>query len=234
VPHCGGIHDSIALDVLQQAHQLALFLVVPRDVLYLELEIRAKDAGVEDLHIGPAQLPLDILDDVGGSRGGQGQDRWVPQLLQRRLQRQERRPEIVTPLGNAMGFVYDHEIDLRLAERRQKFGIGQPLGGREYEVTLLLLYLIDGALLLGDPETAVDLQRLETTPLQLVHLVLHQGDQRRHNDGGAGEVQGRELVTQRFPRAGRHDGEGVVALQHRTDHFILSGPQALVTEGLLQ
>ena len=39
---------------------------------------------------------------------------------------------------------------------------------------------------------------------QTVHLVFHQGDERRHHQGQAFEVQGRQLVAERLPAACWH------------------------------
>ena len=40
---------------------------------------------------------------------------------------------------------------------------------------------------------------------EAIHLILHQGDQWRHNDGDTGPVQRRDLVADRLPSPGRHE-----------------------------
>ena len=44
-----------------------------------------------------------------------------------------------------------------------------------------------------------------------VHLILHQGDQGRHNDGDTGPVERRDLVADRLPATGRHEDKVVSA-----------------------
>ena len=49
---------------------------------------------------------------------------------------------------------------------------------------------------------------------QLLHLVLHQGDQRRDHHRQPLEDQRRDLVAQRFAAAGGHDRQRVALVQH--------------------
>ena len=54
-----------------------------------------------------------------------------------------------------------------------------------------------------------------------IHLVLHQGDERRDDDRHTVHQECRQLVAQRFASAGRHQHESILALQHVADHRLL-------------
>ena len=61
--------------------------------------------------------------------------------------------------------------------------------------------------------------------LELVHLVLHQGDQRRNDQSQAVDGQGRQLIAEALSAAGGHDAQAILPGQHRGDHFPLPRPK---------
>jgi hypothetical protein len=77
-------------------------------------------------------------------------------------------------------------------------------------------------------------ERVDAMRLELVLLVLHQGDERTHDDSEPGEEQGGELVDDRLPAAGGHDDERVAALEHGPNRLPLPGAEILMTESLAQ
>jgi hypothetical protein len=68
------------------------------------------------------------------------------------------------------------------------------------------------------------------TPIQLVDLIFHQGDERRDDQGDAGQDDRGELIAKGRPGAGRHDREHIVAAQDRRNERLLSWPERLVAE----
>src|SRR4029078_9375987 len=70
--------------------------------------------------------------------------------------------------------------------------------------------------------------------IQLVALILHERDQRRDQQGRAGEQNRRQLKPERLAGSGRHHGQHVVAVQHSADQIFLSGTERRVTEMLLE
>ena len=58
--------------------------------------------------------------------------------------------------------------------------------------------------------------------LQAIHLIFHQGDERRNHQGHAIEQERRQLVAQRFAAAGGHHHQGVFPLQNRLDDGLLA------------
>jgi hypothetical protein len=85
---------------------------------------------------------------------------------------------------------------------------------------------------LGRPDLGVGLGGVDPAGHQGRHLVALEGDQGRHDDGRAGDDQGRELVDGRLARAGGEDGEDVAAAGGGPDGLLLAGAELLEAEGL--
>ena len=64
-----------------------------------------------------------------------------------------------------------------------------------------------------------------SSSLELVVLILHQRDQRRHDERDAVELERGQLVAQRLAGAGRHDRERVDAGEHVADRERLAGAE---------
>ena len=70
--------------------------------------------------------------------------------------------------------------------------------------------------------------------LQLLHLVLHQRDQRRDDHRQPVEQQRRDLVAQRLAAAGGHDRQRIAPGQHVLDHLALERAEGVVAEGVFE
>jgi hypothetical protein len=66
------------------------------------------------------------------------------------------------------------------------------------------------------------------------HLVLHEGDEGRNDDAGAGARQGGKLVAQGLAAARGHEHQGVAAVDEMADDGFLVGPEFGVAEDRLQ
>jgi len=70
--------------------------------------------------------------------------------------------------------------------------------------------------------------------LQLTHLVLHQGHQRRDHEDQALSQQGRKLITQGFTSPGWQHREAIAPRQQGLDHLALARPESRPAELLAQ
>ena len=70
--------------------------------------------------------------------------------------------------------------------------------------------------------------------LQGVDLILHERNQRRDDEPGAGADEGWNLIAEGLAAAGRHQGEHVAAGDQRLDDVGLMRAEARVAEHLLQ
>ena len=70
--------------------------------------------------------------------------------------------------------------------------------------------------------------------LQVLHLVFHQGHQRRNHQHQPTPHQGRQLITEGFPRPGGEHRQAVTPCQEGLNHLPLSRPKAAPAEVGLQ
>ena len=77
---------------------------------------------------------------------------------------------------------------------------------------------------LGEPERRVEPCRRDAAGGQLVDLILHERDQRRHDQTGALEDDRGQLIAQALPTAGREHGERGAPGEQRLDDPALPGP----------
>ncbi len=133
-----------------------------------------------------------------------------------------------------MGFVDGEDIRAGLAQQRLRIGPGQPFGRDIDEpVAPLPQALLDRGVVAGAVD-GIQRRRRDATGAQLLHLVAHQGDQRRDDDGEAGPHDRRQLIAKRFAGAGRHHGENILAGENRLKDFRLSRPEVGKAEAALQ
>jgi len=84
--------------------------------------------------------------------------------------------------------------------------------------------------LFGGRDRAVDEGGGNPFAVERVNLVFHQRDERRDDEGQAFELQRGELVDERFPRAGGHDGEFVLMVEETLDRILLSRAEGVEAE----
>src|SRR5206468_3338702 len=176
-----------------------------------------------------AELADDGAGDTSGRGGGEGEDGDAAELLLESLQLAVGGPEVVAPLRDAVRLVDDDERHVHAAEEAAQVAL-EALGRDVGELVLAGLEPTQ-AIALGLPvERGVDDRRPEGVPRERVHLVLHEGDERAHDEHGAGEEARGDLEGERLPRARRHDSDAVAPPQHGRDDLLLSRTEVLVAE----
>ncbi len=143
-------------------------------------------------------------------------------------------PEIVAPLRHAVRLVNDEPGDRHVAQESDEVIGREPLG-REIQEP-------DIARTGGRERVPTGIARQErmkggcadAAPVQLVHLVLHQRNQRRDDNRRAGQEEGGQLKAERFTGTGRHDREDVVPLDHGAHEIFLTGTKRRVAEKALK
>ena len=83
-------------------------------------------------------------------------------------------------------------------------------------------------------EGGVEKRGGDAAGLQGVHLVFHQGDEGRDDDGEPVASEGGQLEAERFSAAGREEGEHIFADEIGLDDFALQRPERGVAEGRLE
>ena len=84
------------------------------------------------------------------------------------------------------------------------------------------------------PHAGIYTQGLDTTVSKVLHLILHQGDQRCHHYGHARTYHRRHLEAYGFSASGRQDCKHVPAFQSSPDYVLLLWPERVVTPIFIQ
>jgi hypothetical protein len=76
----------------------------------------------------------------------------------------------------------------------------------------------------------VQRRRADSAPIQLIDLILHEGDQRGHDQRRAGEHQRRQLEANRFAEPCRHHGQEISIVKDRSDERLLTTAKRCVAK----
>ena len=130
-------------------------------------------------------------------------------------------PEVVTPVGDAVDLVDDHQPGSRTDQRHRQVGelrIGEPLGRHEDEVDVVRRD-VGGELVDRRRRRAVHRHRAQPEPGRRVDLVAHQREQRRDQqrrpEPGVAQQPGREEVHRALAPSGALDDEDTGPVAHQ-------------------
>ena len=217
-----------------------LIRVAPQEVqglahrIGLGLDLDAQVGAVEAAHefVGglKAQRGGDVLPDALRGGGGQGQAHGARELVAHGRQLAVLRPEVVAPFRDAMRLVDRQAVQIGGFQQTERARHQQRFRRDVQQLDLAAAHAGHVLLVLLGRQGAVEEQRRHAQRVELLHLVLHQGDQGRDDDGQAGEDQGRELVAQRLAAPGRHDHQRILPGEDVGDDFALQGPEFIVTK----
>ncbi len=161
---------------------------------------------------------------VSASMGGR------PSALHHRAERQVVGAKIVSPLAHAVRFVDDEQADLAREQPVEEVAVLEALGREVEDLALAVQDLPRGFTRLRRVEMRVHGERVDAVRGELVLLVLHERDERAHDDRQARQHQRGKLVNERLAAAGRHDDERVRSTEHGADRLPLSRLKVRVTE----
>ena len=216
---------------LHEIEQLALAVVARFDT---ELDVRSVETQHQRFHPATEQphSDVDARRFVGGS--GQSNDRHIRENIT-----QPRQGLIFTakgraPLRNAMRLVHGNQPDIETAKGVEHSFRHQPLG-REIKQPCLARHDTPpcGNILIA-VYRGIDRVRCYPGQPQRRDLVMHQRHQWRDDDGKPTQDERRDLITQRFSRAGRHHRQRVAPGQQRRHYRLLAGTKVLEAEHVLQ
>ncbi|OIQ83817.1 hypothetical protein GALL_343830 [mine drainage metagenome] len=193
---------------------------------------------VEARHEVPRRGELQSLGDLGvGRLGGgrrQGDARHRRPAFVQHGELQVVGAEVVAPLGHAVSLVDGEQRDGPALEQVQGVRDPQALGREVEQVERAVEESALDAATFGEVLGRVEEPGPDTKSGQRIDLVLHEGDQRRDDDAGAGPDQCRDLVAQGLPAAGRHQDERVAPGDDGVDDLGLVATEVLVAEHAAQ
>ena len=227
----GRVHDGRAASLLREDVAHRLEALARAHLEHLDGEVRPAEAVNEALPAGEPELLDDVVLNERRRGRGERDDRRGAQHRQPLAEHPVIGPEVVTPLRDAMGLVDRDEHGFAPGEHLGEAGDAQALGGDEEEVEAAG-QVVDAGLPGARPiPPRMNALGGEALRLELGHLVLHEGDERAHDERGARAGDAGELIAERFPRAGGHDEEEVVPLGGGAADGLLIRPERAEAKG---
>ena len=227
--HRWGVDDDVAVFHLFYGLHDAFVLHGPFALTHEVAEVFAAEAGDGFEGIAEVELVDDVVADLLGGAGGEGGDGMIGEEGAEFAELAVFGAEVVAPLGDAMGFVDGEEGERDLPE---------PVGGAVHEGAFggdvhETVFAGDGFLLefaaVGFDYGAVEEDGGDAHLAELRDLVLHEGDQRGDDHGGAAFLEdGGKLVAEGFAAAGGHDDTDVAARGEGADDFFLAWAESVV------
>ena len=121
-----------------------------------------------------------------------------------------------------------------LAQQRLRFLLEQPFRGEIEQLEAAVSQVRDDVALLGAAQRRVQERRRHARFAQRAHLILHERDQRRHDDADAVAQERRYLVAQGLAAARRHQYERIVPGNGGCDDRFLLAAVLGIAEHLAQ
>ncbi len=131
------------------------------------------------------------------------------------------RPKVMAPLGDAVGFVDGQARDRHGIEQGEHLPAKQRFRGDIEELRFPAPNALHVPPIALRRQGAVQKDRRHAEHRESVHLVLHEGDERRNDHGEPRKQEGGDLEAERLAAPRRHDRKTVPTLQHAPDHFFL-------------
>ena len=143
----------------------------------------------------------------------------------------------MSPFGYTMCLVDSIERNLRALEEADVLLFRQRLGChiKEFRATLADIFLRSINLCLRERRVEIVGDAIVVSQLTYgIHLILHEGNEGRHNDGCAFAYQSWQLIAERFASASRHKDKGILPFEKVTDDGFLVTLEGVETKIMLQ
>jgi hypothetical protein len=177
------------------------------------LEAQVGPSEARDRHVRRAhpELPDDVAAHL--LRGGRGerQNGRAAEPLRYRPEHQVVRAKVVPPLTHAVRLVHDEQAHLAREQPLEEFSILEALRSQVQDLSLPLHHPLVRLARFGSGEVRVHGQRIHPLRGELVLLVLHQRDERTHDDRQPGQQESGKLIDDRLSTPRRHDHQRVTS-----------------------
>ena len=222
------VHDArLARPLAQEGHEL-----IKRTRLrdHAVAQVRAIEAGYIDAGVTQVELLQDVRPDARRSGGSERHERHAREALAQRGELAVFRTEVVPPFADAVRFIDGDLRHLPLAQIVEKARQHQPLGGGVEQLVLPLPQAAQASARVIRSERGVEKSGRDSARRELVHLILHQRDERRDDDRQTITQQGWELKAERLSAARGQQREDVAARERIGNDLLLKRSEGLVTE----
>src|ERR1044072_8108761 len=141
--------------------------------------------------------------------------------------------ELVPPVADAVRLIDHHEAHRAAGDDAAQRAL-ERLGRQVEELDLAAAERGHAVAPLLERQRRVDRRGAEAEPHERVDLVLHERDERRDHEYGAGQDLGRNLKRERLAGTGGHDADAVATGEHRVDDAPLPGAELAIAEDGLE
>ena len=176
----------------------------------------------------------DVASGLGVGGSGEGDQRHLGEELAEPAELHVFRAEIMSPLGDTVCLINGEEGDGHILEPFQKRLGHQPFRRHIEQIQFLVVQLRQYPARGNVTEGRIVKGSTHTVGAQGIHLVLHQGDERRDDNADPGPVQRRNLVAERLAAAGRHNDEGILAVDQAGNDLRLRMAEGMIAKYLEQ
>ena len=204
---------------------------------YFVVEVGTVEAGLENGGIHHVEVLLDILLHFRRSCRCERDNRCLADTLNHRPDLAVLGAEIVSPLRDTMRLINGVEGNLHSFQKIDVLRFLQALGRKIEQFRFARHDIIPDGVNLSAAQTRVDKVRHALFLRIVTHridLVFHQRNQRRNDNRHAVHQQRRQLETEAFATAGRHQNKGVFALHNIPNNCLLIALKRIKTEVRLQ
>jgi hypothetical protein len=212
---------------LDEARRDARLLGHLLDGDHREVEVVAREAGHGDQRVAHAEGLDDVFTDLVGRGRGERAEAWRREVLVGLAEALVLGAEVVAPVRDAVGFVDREERNRQAAQARHRAFVAEALGRDVEELQLAGARVVEDAHLLVEADGRVEHGGRDAAQAELVDLVLHEGDERRHDERHAGQQRRRELIAEGLAAARRHHAEDRAPLEDGGDEFLLAGAEGV-------
>ena len=228
LPH---IHYTGTLHrVAEREQSPELILGIAHDIR----KIGTLEAGADDIVLPEAELILDILRDIWRRCCRKCDYRHIREQFPHIGYQQIVRPEIVAPLGDAVRLVHHQETDLHLLHPGPEQVRAQPLRRQIQKLVIPVHRIVQRDIYLPSGHARVHGHCFYPPRPQILHLVLNQGDERRHHHRQSLSHHRRHLKTDRLASACRQNRKHVLSDQCGRYYLLLLGSERSVSPVFFQ
>ena len=140
------------------------------------------------------------------------------------------RPEVVSPLADAVRFVDGHERTAQIGEEAAEAGEAQPLRGDVDQLVVAPGHQAHAPAHLAAVHGGGEIRRGHAAGAERLHLIVHQRDQGRDDEGRAVEQRGGKLIDEALAAAGGGHEEESAGGEQRVDGLALAGTKGGVAQ----
>ena len=223
------VNDPGCIGMLMNVFDQEILLVDPACDRKMQIgTVKARDL----LHrIMQTQNPDNIIRNRPGSCCRKcGNHRSARDFLQISKDPQVAWAEILSPLRDTMRLIHGNERDRKCMGDLQEALCFQAFGGCIQDPDASVIDLGQYIAVFLFRNCGIEIGCRDAAFDQCAYLIVHQGDQRCHNDRQTRKQHGRDLEADGFSGACGHDAQCIAATEYRMDQLCLTGTELRIAE----